>query len=402
MVPEKWTNIHLGEIFEFKNGLNTDKASYGHGQKFINVMDVLNNSTITESEIIGRVKVSEKQLEDYSVKKGDILFNRTSETFSEIAMSAVYIGEQTVTFGGFVIRGRPKNPILRTDFLAYVLQSKNFRTEAIKRGQGVVRANIGQKDLATIQVLVPSHLEQKKIAKILSAWDQAIVTSTQLLEASQQQKKVLMRKLLAGKQRLPGFSYQWTSAPVASCLLGSSLRNLDSTLGLENVMSVNKTEGMIPMRERTIGKSINRYKIVKNGWFAYNPMRINVGSICRWNKEENCLVSPDYIVFRCNESVLLGSYFDQFRKSERWTDYMNNAGSGSVRVRIYLKDLSQLEIPLPRIEEQQKIAQFLSTIDCEIETLQKKLACLRQEKKALMHQLLTGTRRVQVDKMETA
>ncbi|AZD83210.1 Type I restriction-modification system, specificity subunit S [Pseudomonas chlororaphis subsp. aureofaciens] len=268
--------------------------------------------------------------------------------------------------------------------------------------QGAKRYKLTKAGLEKLPILLPPVSEQNKITKILSVWDQAITTTETLLGNSQQQKKALMQLLLTGRKRLSGFNIPWRKLPLTRYLLGSSLRNSGLTQGANEIMSVNKSEGMTPMRAETIGKSIERYKVVKPGWFAYNPMRINVGSICRWAGKNDCLVSPDYVVFSCDEELLLGSYFDHFRQAEPWINFMRNAGNGSVRVRIYLDDLSLLKIPLPTLEEQEKIAAVLTTAEQEIKTLQTKLACLKQEKKALMQHLLTGKRRVKLDELEVA
>ena len=174
MVPNGWKQSELGTVFDFKNGLNTDKEKYGRGYKFVNVMDVFGNSILTEEKIIGRVEVLEKQLKEYQLKYGDVLFNRTSETFDEIAMSAVYLDNVVATFGGFVIRGRPKVDDVLPDYSVYLFQSDDYRNQVIKLGQGAVRANIGQKDLAKVNILLPPQQEQQKIAQILSTWDKAV------------------------------------------------------------------------------------------------------------------------------------------------------------------------------------------------------------------------------------
>ncbi|EOG6100850.1 TPA: restriction endonuclease subunit S [Pseudomonas aeruginosa] len=402
MVPDGWKKRSLGDLFDFKNGLNADKNQYGDGYKFVNVMDVLGNSVITEKNIIGRVRVTEKQLQENRLEFGDVLFNRTSETFSEIAMASVYMDRAIALFGGFVIRGRIKSKSLLPAYAIYTFQSEGYRNQAVKLGQGAVRANIGQKDLSKVSILVPPISEQHKISKILSTWDKAISANEQLIIKTQRQKYALQQQLLSEQVRLPGFHGQWKILPLANCLIGSSQRNVGLAMGADAIRSVSKIEGMIPMREATIGKSIERYKIVKPGWFAYNPMRINVGSICRWPGPGDCLVSPDYVVFSCNENMLLAEYLDYFRQSARWGDYMERAGNGSVRVRIYLEDLNQLEIPLPSVVEQKEIVSVLRTADCEIDALKRSLHCLRQEKKALMQQLLTGKLRVKLDEMEVA
>jgi type I restriction enzyme S subunit len=95
----------------------------------------------------------------------------------------------------------------------------------------------------------------------------------------------------------------------------STARNY-GRLQVTAVMGVSKTDGIVPMQERLIGADIERYKIVQKNWFAYNPMRLNIGSIAQWVGAEDVLVSPDYVVFKCIENDAKGldsSYLNQFR-----------------------------------------------------------------------------------------
>jgi len=186
----------------------------------------------------------------------------------------------------------------------------------------------------------------------------------------------------------------WRLTDIGSNLVGSTLRNAEGEFSHGDLRAVNKTLGMVPMKDRVKGKSVDRAKIVKKGWFAYNPMRINVGSICRWEEEEDCIVSPDYVAFHCNENSLLNDYFYHFRHSYRWKRFMGDAGHGSVRIRIYLEDLKKLSCALPPITEQKRIAEILSTWDRAIETVEKLIANSQAQKKALMQQLLTGKKRL--------
>ena len=111
-------------------------------------------------------------------------------------------------------------------------------------------------------------------------------------------------------------------------------------------MGVKKEDGIVPMAERLVAEDISRYKLVRNNWFAYNPMRLNIGSIARWQGESDVLVSPDYVVFCCLErampTTLLPEYFDSFRGSRQWDAFVSEAGDGGVRVRIYYRDLSDV------------------------------------------------------------
>lgn len=162
-------------------------------------------------------------------------------------------------------------------------------------------------------------------------------------------------------------------------------------LGRNLVMGVKKDDGIVPMEQRLIAKDITRYKTVKKDWFAYNPMRLNIGSISRWQGDNDVLVSPDYVVFCCRSRVeptpLLPAYLDHYRASATWDAYVRGSGDGSVRTRIYYDDVAQLPMRLPDIAEQQKIAESLSSLDAVIAVEGDRLKALKDHKKGLMQAL---------------
>jgi type I restriction enzyme S subunit len=157
------------------------------------------------------------------------------------------------------------------------------------------------------------------------------------------------------------------------------------------VMGVRKDNGIVPMKERLVAADISRYKVVRPNWFAYNPMRLNIGSIARWQGGSDILVSPDYVVFRCLErstpAALHPDYLDHFRNSKQWNAFVNEAGDGGVRVRIYYNDISQMRLALPDFVEQKKIADCLDSLDDVIAAEGRKLGAMRQHKQGLMQQL---------------
>lgn len=404
MASNSWLSCHLGDFMDFKNGLNADKSQYGYGLKFVNVMDVFGNDIITEEKIIGRVNVAESQLEGNLLKFGDVLFNRTSETFDEIAMSAVYLDDKPAVFGGFVIRARPGKGILTPAYSVYLFQSSKFRNQVIKLGQGAVRANIGQKDLAKVKVSIPPLPEQKKIAQILSTWDKAITTTEQLLANSQQQKKALMQQLLTGKQRLLDmngvrFSGEWKDIRLKSVLREVKTRNKDNSI--DRVLSVTNHSGFVLPEEqfskRVASANVSNYKVVRKGQYGYNPSRLNVGSFARLDSYDEGLLSPMYVVFSIKKQLLNSDYFLNWMSSNEAKQRIAGSTQGSVRDSVGFDALCGFPFKLPPMEEQQKIAAVLSSADQEIDSLQQKIEALKQEKKALMQQLLTGKRRVNIN-----
>jgi type I restriction enzyme S subunit len=103
----EWEVKKLGEIFDFKNGLNKEKKYFGVGTPIVNYMDVYKNRGLTARDLKGKVTVTEKELKAYQVHKDDVFFTRTSETVDEIGISSVILEDlDNTVFSGFVLRAK--------------------------------------------------------------------------------------------------------------------------------------------------------------------------------------------------------------------------------------------------------------------------------------------------------
>lgn len=198
------------------------------------------------------------------------------------------------------------------------------------------------------------------------------------------------KKALVPKLRFPEFAGQALSeVRLSDVTTESSIRNGDG-VPAGRVMGVSKALGIVPMEERIVASDIGRYKLVRKDWFAYNPMRLNIGSIARWHGDADILVSPDYVVFQCRDEPDSGiepSYLDHFRQSAAWDAFVSEGGDGGVRIRIYYKDIARLELALPQQTEQQKIADCLGSLDELITAQGRKVEALKTYKRGLMQQL---------------
>lgn len=395
--PIEWETRLLGDIYSCKNGVNADKASYGSGVPFINVMEVINHSRIREEQIPGTVSVSQKILESNTVVKGDVLFNRTSETADEIGLSAVYDGKDTVTFGGFVIRARVKPNVedLDHDFKRYCFRTSAVRRQIIAAGQGGIRTNIGQGDLSLVKLQFPPLPEQRAIAACLGTWDRAIDALQQMIAAKEQRKRWLMQVLLTGKKRLKGFEGEWEEVRLGEVTKSVSRRN--KNLSDAKVYSVTNTSaGFVPQSEHfdreVAGDDRANHKIIHHGEFAYNPARINVGSIAQF-KGKVGIISSLYVIFRTDDE-LMDSFLHYWLQTDLARYRIESYGEGGVRVYLFYNLFSTIKILLPSLEEQQAISEVLLTADRELELLRAKLDRLRDEKRGLMQVLLTGRKRL--------
>ena len=200
----EWEQKRLGELLEFKNGINASKEQYGKGTKFINVLDILQNEFITHEKIIGSVDVSDAIANKFSVNYGDILFQRSSETQEEVGTANVYLDrKKTATFGGFVIRGK-KIAEYEPIFLNKLLKCQSIRNSISLKSGGSTRFNIGQETLSSIKIFLPLIPEQQKIADCLSSLDELIAAQTQAIDTLKTHKKGLMQQLFPSVDEVKG------------------------------------------------------------------------------------------------------------------------------------------------------------------------------------------------------
>lgn len=178
---EKWEEHYLAEYLDFKNGLNPSANKFGSGIKFISVMDILNNDFITYDCIRISVKITPEELVTFAVEKGDMLFQRSSETLEDVGRANVYMDDRPAVFGGFVIRGKKKaeyNPM----FFRYLLASPYARKKIIPMGAGAQHFNIGQDGLSKVKLHFPILQEQQKIADLLRLINERISTQNKIIE----------------------------------------------------------------------------------------------------------------------------------------------------------------------------------------------------------------------------
>lgn len=271
-----------------------------------------------------------------------------------------------------------------------VLSSPIGKREVYRFAKSGVQPSLNLSDISKFKIPVPPLPEQRKIAKILSTWDKAINTTERLIDNSKQQKKALMQQLLIGKKRLlddsgKQFEGEWEDlhlADIASIKKGKAL-------SAKNVIS-----GTYPV---IAGGKTSPYS--HNEYTHENIVTVSAsGAYAGYVSHHECKIwaSDCSVVTEKKDNCLL--FIFQFLKLNQNKIY--SMQSGGAQPHIYPKDLQVLKVKKPNLDEQLKIASVLTNADQEIELLEQQLADLKQEKKALMQQLLTGKRRVKVDDKE--
>ena len=260
---------------------------------------------------------------------------------------------------------------------------------------------------------IPPLAEQKKIAQILSTWDKAILATEKLLKNSQQQKKALIQQLLTGKKRLLDengvrFSGAWKEYPLGNLgntftgLTGKTKEDFGSGVPYITYMNIFKNNRIdINQVDYVIVKEDENQNSVRYGDIFFTTSsetaeEVGMSSVLL-EEVERLYLNSFCFGFRLNNfKVLLPQFAAFILRSSNIRKQISILGQGATRYNLSKNQLMKLILKLPTIAEQKKIAEVLTLSDQEIETLQKKLDCLKQEKKALMQQLLTGKRRVLV------
>ena len=171
----RWDFVQLGELYEVHNGLSKGRQFFGRGYPFLSFSTVFNNWFLPK-KLPDLVQSSDKERESYSILRGDVFITRTSETMDELGMSSVALMDYpNATYNGFTKRLRPiDNKRILPEYIGYYLRCNEFRNKFIAFSTMTTRASLRNEDLLSIKVPVPPLETQRRIADILSAYDDLI------------------------------------------------------------------------------------------------------------------------------------------------------------------------------------------------------------------------------------
>ncbi|MEA9676620.1 restriction endonuclease subunit S [Xanthomonas campestris pv. raphani] len=398
VIPEDWEIKSFGELFEFRNGVNADKNAYGEGVRFINVLEPITCSHLHGQDIPGRVSLPERIINHYAVKKGDVIFNRTSETESEIGLAATYLDSEVVVFGGFVIRGRPIFQALDPLYSGYAFRAPFIRSQIVPMGQGAVRANIGQQSLGKVLAPIPPYEDQRAIASVLSDMDALLDTLDRLIAKKCAIKQSAMQKILAGHIRLPGFSGEWevkTLGDVVDHFVGGGTPSRANPAYWGNEIPWVTVKDFATFNPFQAQEGITRLGLCNSAsnlipaGTLITSVRMTLGKAVVY--QVDVAINQDMKALFLNSDVTVDFLFHWF---SCYGEHIDDIGSGSTVKGISVNELKRLEISFPKKNEQTAIATVLTDMDAEIIALETRRAKTRALKQAMMQELLTGKTRL--------
>ena len=255
---------------------------------------------------------------------------------------------------------------------------------------------VNRTEFSELKTWLPSLIEQQAISDFFRQLDHLITLHQRKLDKLTNVKKSMLEKMFpknganVPEIRFMGFTAPWEQRKFSDITFPAGEKNKDN-LPLESY-SITNEHGFVPQDEKfenggTMREADKRmYYIVSPNTFAYNPARINVGSIGYQNVGKNVIVSSLYEVFKTSEDVddrLLWHWF----KSPDFQNLIMQLQEGGVRLYFYYDKLCMGEVSLPSLEEQRKIGKLFDTLDHLITLHQRKLDKLKNIKKACLEKM---------------
>ena len=387
----EWEKCKVSDLLDFysTNSLSWDQLEYGtdnmlnlhYGLIHVGLPTMVDLS----KDILPAIKKENEPKNFELCKEGDIAFADASEDTNEVAKAIEFytLEDKAVVCGLHTIHGRDKSNKTVVGYKGYAFSSTAFHHQIRRIAQGTKIYSISAKNFAECYIGIPSKEEQTKIAKLLRLIDERIATQSKLIEDLKELKSAIIEMEYSHMTK--------NISPIGDFIEQTSKRNKDKAI--HNVLSVSNRQGFIQQSEQFENRNVasddtSNYKIVEKDDFAFNPARINVGSIARLTLFERGIVSPMYICFHTGDS-LLPEYLDYYFESKQFFTEIQKRLEGSVRQCLSFEGLCNIPLCVPAIEGQQQIAKRLSAIAQEIMLETDFLELLQKQKKFLLYQMFT-------------
>ena len=382
---EEWQKMRLDELLDFysTNSLSWEQLEYENGGLYnlhyglIHVgLPTLVDATAQSLPIIkGEFLPRNYEL----VKEGDIAFADASEDTNEVAKAVEFTNTATnrIVCGLHTIHARDNKNRTVLGFKGFYFSSPAFHNQIRRLAQGTKIFSVLTKTLSECSVSLPTKDEQIKIASLLKLLDERIALQSKLIEDLKILKSAIVEML---------YGQSTSKIRLGAVIKQVSIRNRNGSE--RKVMSVNNKYGFIAQSEQfeerlVASEDTSNYKVITTGVFAYNPARINVGSIAQYKGDRPCIVSPMYICFECGKQVI-GGYLEHFFSTRYFHKEMEKRLEGSVRLCLSFEALCNISISLPPIEQQQKYAQVIGRISDRISTETGILQAYQKQKSYLL------------------
>lgn len=399
MIPEGWSEARLGDLGYTFGGLTGKSGKdFGTGSAtFVTFMNVMAN-VVLSADGVEAVNVEPGEAQN-QLRAGDVIFNGSSETPEEVGFGAtvpetlegVYLN--SFCFG---FRCYP-DAALDATFLSYLTRSPVGREVIRPMAQGSTRYNLAKTNLLNGLFPIPPLAEQQAIAEALSDADALVESLDALIAKKRDMKQAAMQQLLTGRTRLPGFSDEWVEG-----FLGQHA-TFEKGAGLpKSALIENGTEECIHYGELFTQYGALITDVSGRCMPFAGACRSQSGDVLMPGSDvtprglatasavmvDGVILGGDVIVIRPASKTLWGPFLAPLIRLSKGS--VLRLVKGSTVYHIHAKDLAELRVSLPSVNEQKAIAQALSDMDAEIDALVAQRQKAELVKQGMMQELLSG------------
>lgn len=366
---EDWEQRKLGKLGSLKNGMNFSKDAMGHGFPFVNLQNIFGSNVVNVNEL-GLADATKKQLLEYSLLEGDVLFVRSSVKLEGVGEAALVPENlENTTYSGFIIRFRDEYG-LNNYFKKYIFGTKKVRNQIMAQATNSANKNISQGVLENLTVEVPSFDEQAKIGEYFSNLDHLITLH--------HRKCIILRKTKVN---------DWEQRKLIEVCDYVDYRGKTPTKtdnGIFLVTAKNVKDGFIDYEtSQEYISEVDYEEVMHRGKPEIGDVLITTeapcGNVAQVNKADIALAQR-IIKYRGHSDVVDNTYLKHYLLSPEFKKILNAKSSGGTVQGIKGSILHQQEIKYPNYEEQKKIGQYLDTLDHLITLHQRKRVILKKMK----------------------
>jgi type I restriction enzyme S subunit len=407
-LPKHWKDVTIGDCCSIRHGYAFEGPDMSAQATDGPIVVSIGNFQYTGGFRFGATTLKRATVDppkDYVLRPGDVLVAMTCQTpDGEILGIPGMIPDDGRTYLhnqrlGLVVS--KKEVPTSKPFLFYIFCSQPFNRHLVERATGTKVKHTSPTTIESFEFALPPLPEQRKIADILTTWDEALTQLDALIEAQERRKKALMQRLLSRS------SAHFKTSHAQHCL-GDVMERVTrrNTVGSKNVLTISAQGGLVNQQEyfnRSVAaEDLSGYYLLRQGEFAYNRSSAKgypFGAIKRLDNYDQGVVSTLYLCFRLRDgaqasSAYLCHYFEGGYLNSGLRMIAKEGARAHGLLNVTADEFFDLDIFLPALPEQQKIAEILDTADQQLTLLRTQRTALDQQKRGLMQRLLTGKLRV--------
>ena len=398
---ESWKRTTLGDIADFRNGLNFVRGERGRPVKVVGVGDFQMHESLSDFSGTASVTIANTIRDEDLLQDNDLLFVRSNGNKALIGRCVHISGvREPITFSGFTIRARVNSAEVDHSYLSKLVRSPLFLQHLYRQGGGSSISNLSQDALSDFGFGLPPLAEQRKIAEVLRTWDEALEKLTALRQLNIRRRVWFRTHLFTSKIRLPGYSGEWREVRLSDVLHEHGL----SSTGAEEVYSVSVHKGLVNQVEH-LGRSFSaantdHYNRVLPGDIVYTKSPTGdfpLGIIKQSKIDREVIVSPLYGVFTPKTyalGVILDALFESPLAARNYLRPLVQKGAKNTIAVTNSQFLEgKLRLPMDPAE-QAAIADIVNASHAEGAGIEAEIEALSRQKRGLMQKLLTGEWRV--------